>query len=326
MTDIMDQHNTKTPGPETPGPKTPGLLQMIRAPFLSSIIAPLLAGTLLSVSINGFFLPLNFLLMLIIGIGLHAAVNVYNDIYDTLQGTDAVNDHRNESSGGSGILQSNPELMGRMFFIARSALVMALIASVLLLFLIEEALWPHLIILFLLSAFFSKYYTAPPYKLAYRGLGEVSVWFAFGPMAIMIAAVSQNIGFHPYVIALMPATGLSTTTIVLAGEMIDLDADRKGGKHGVASRLGSRATALLYILVHALIVINVLFLFAYLDAPAWPVLLAVVPYIFLFPKAAKIIYKHHDQPGELKKGAKLNVMIHLAFSLLLIAGLAIRLL
>ncbi|MFP4064360.1 MAG: prenyltransferase [Bacteroidales bacterium] len=322
----MTQEKTTTPGPESSGSQPPGLLQMIRAPFLSSIIAPLLAGTLLSVSINGYFLPLNFLLMLIIGIGLHAAVNVYNDIYDTLQGTDAVNEHRNESSGGSGILQSHPELMGRMFFIARSALVMALIASVLLLLFIKEALWPHLIILFLLSAFFSKYYTAPPFKLAYRGLGEVSVWFAFGPMAIMIAAVSQNIGFHPYVIALMPATGLSTSSILLVGQMIDIDADRKGGKHGVASRLGTRAAALIYLLVQALIVANMIYLSVYLDAPSWPVLLAVLPYLFIFPAAARIIYKHHDQPDELKKGAKLTVLIHLAFSLLLIAGLALRLL
>ena len=322
----MNQEKTKTPGPESSGSQPPGLLQMIRAPFLSSIIAPLLAGTLLSVSINGYFLPLNFLLMLIIGIGLHAAVNVYNDIYDTLQGTDAVNEHRNESSGGSGILQSHPELMGRMFFIARSALVMALIASVLLLFFIEEALWPHLIILFLLSAFFSKYYTAPPFKLAYRGLGEVSVWFAFGPMAIMIAAVSQNIGFHPYVMALMPATGLSTSSILLVGQMIDLDADRKGGKHGVASRLGTRATALIYLLVQALIVANMVYLFTFLDAPSWPVLLAVLPYIFLFPAAARIVYRLHDQPDKLKKGAKLTVLIHLVFSFLLIVGMGIRLL
>ena len=322
----MNQEKTKTPGPESSGSQPPGLLQMIRAPFLSSIIAPLLAGTLLSVSINGYFLPLNFLLMLIIGIGLHAAVNVYNDIYDTIQGTDTVNEHRNESSGGSGVLQSHPELMGRMFFIARSALVMALIGTVLLLFFIDEALWPHLIILFLLSAFFSKYYTAPPFKLAYRGLGEVSVWFAFGPMAIMIAAVSQNIGFHPYVMALMPATGLSTSSILLVGQMIDIDADRKGGKHGVASRLGTRAAARLYLIVQALIVINIIYLFAYLDAPSWPVLLAVVPYIFLFPAAARIVYRYHDQPDTLKKGAKLTVMIHLAFSLLLIVGLAIRLL
>ncbi len=309
----------------TEKPKTPGLLQMIRAPFLSSIIAPLIAGTLLSVSINGFFLPINFLLMLIIGIGLHAAVNVYNDIYDTIQGTDKVNVHRNESSGGSGILQSHPHLMGKMFVIARASLVIALVASAILLFFIESDLWPHLILLYLLSAFFSKYYTAPPFKLAYRGLGEVSVWLAFGPMAILIAVVSQNIGFHPYVLALMPATGLSTLSILLAGQMIDLDADKKGGKHGVASRLGTRATAVIYLIVQTLIVANIVFLFVHLDGRSWPLLLALIPYILIFPAAARVIYKHHDQPDELKKGAKLTVLLHLLFSILLIAGLAIRL-
>ncbi len=299
---------------------SPGLLQMIRAPFLSSIIAPLMAGTLLSVGINGFFLPVNFLLMLVIGIGLHAAVNVYNDIYDTIQGTDQINVHRNEASGGSGILQSHPGLMGKMFFIARFSLVIALVASLLLLFFIEKALWPHLTILFVLSAFFSKYYTAPPFKLAYRGLGEVSVWLAFGPMAVLIASVSQNIGIHPLVVALMPLTGFSTLSILLVGQMIDLDADKKGGKHGVASRLGTRTTALIYLMVQVSIVLNLVFLFVSLEAPAWPVLLAVLPYVFIFPKAAKTILKYHDQPDALKKGARQTVMIHLAFSLLLIAG------
>ncbi len=306
-------------------PKTPGFLQMIRAPFLSSIIAPLITGTLLSISINDYFLPVNFLLMLIIGIGLHAAVNVYNDIYDTIQGTDKVNIHRNESSGGSGVLQSHPHLMGKMFFIARSALVIALAATAILLFFIETDLWPHLIVLYFLSAFFSKYYTAPPFKLAYRGLGEISVWLAFGPMAILIAVVSQNIGFHPYVLALMPATGLSTLSILLAGQMIDLDADRKGGKHGVASRLGTRATAVIYLIVQTLIVANVVFLYFYLDGRSWPLLLAIIPYIFIFPGAARIIYKQHNQPDELKKGAKLTVLTHLLFSVLLLAGFAIRL-
>jgi len=53
--------------------------------------------------------------------------------------------------------------------------------------------------------------------------------------------------------------------------------------------------------------------------------LAIIPYIFIFPGAAGIIYKHHNRADELKKGAKLTVMIHLIFSFLLIAGFAIRL-
>lgn len=303
----------------------PGIAKMVRAQFLSSIIAPILAGTLLAVFINGQIEVLPFIFVLIIGIGLHIATNVYNDIYDTIQGTDKVNVHRNENSGGSGVLLDRPDLMGKMYSLARAGLLMALLGTIALSFLIEKELWPYLWGLYLLSAFFSKYYTAPPFKLSYRGFGEVSVWFAFGPMAILIATVGQGITFHPMVLMLMPATGLSTLSILLAGQMIDLDADRAGGKHGVASRMGTRFTSILYIFVQLAIVANMLVLFFYYPGKSWLFLLALIPYVFLFPKAAGIMVKHHDNPDMIKQGARFTVLTHVAFSLLLIIGFVIYL-
>lgn len=303
----------------------PGIAKMVRAQFLSSIIAPILAGTLLAVAINGQIEVLPFIFVLIIGIGLHIATNVYNDIYDTIQGTDKVNVHRNENSGGSGVLLDRPDLMGKMYSLARTGLLMALVGTIALSFLIEKELWPYLWGLYLLSAFFSKYYTAPPFKLSYRGFGEVSVWFAFGPMAILIATVGQGVTFHPMVLMLMPATGLSTLSILLAGQMIDLDADRAGGKHGVASRMGTRFTSILYIIVQLAIVSNMLVLFFYYPGKSWVFLLALIPYVFLFPKAAGIMVKHHDNPDMIKQGAKFTVLTHVAFSLLLIIGFVIYL-
>lgn len=300
--------------------KKPGIAKMVRAQFLTSIIAPLLVGTLLSIYINGQLEVLNFLLVLIIGIGLHVATNVYNDIYDTIQGTDKVNVHRNEASGGSGVLLDHPELFGKMYFLARAGLVMALAGTVALSFLIEPHLLIHLWVLYLLSAFFSKYYTAPPFKLAYRGWGEFSVWLAFGPMAILIAVVGQNLGFHPMVLILMPVTGLSTSSILLAGQMIDLEADRKGGKHGVASRMGTRFTAWFYLLVQLAIVANILFVFVSYPGSTWPFLLTLIPYVLIFPKAAAIMLKHHADPDMVKQGARFTVLIHVAFSVLFIAA------
>jgi 1,4-dihydroxy-2-naphthoate polyprenyltransferase len=116
----------------------PGIAKMVRAQFLSSIIAPILAGTFLAVSINGEIAILQFIIVLIIGIGLHIATNVYNDIYDTIQGTDKVNVHRNENSGGSGVLLDRPDLMGKMYSLARAGLLMALIGSVALTFLTDR--------------------------------------------------------------------------------------------------------------------------------------------------------------------------------------------
>jgi 1,4-dihydroxy-2-naphthoate octaprenyltransferase len=306
--------------------KNPGIAKMIRAHFLTSIIAPIILGTLLAVHLNGRLEVLNFLLVLIVGIGLHVATNVYNDIYDTIQGTDKVNVHRNESSGGSGVLLDNPELMGKMYLLARTGLIVALVGTIALTPLIDKMLWPYLWGLYLLSAFFSKYYTAPPFKLAYRGWGEVSVWFAFGPMAILVATVSQNVGLHPLVLLLMPATGLSTSSILLAGQMIDLDADRAGGKHGVASRMGTRFTSVLYLLVQSGIIANVILLFIFFPGNSWLFLFALIPYILIFPKAATIIFKNHNKPDLIKQGAKLTVLIHVAFSFLLIIGFVIYIL
>ena len=301
----------------------PSIAKMIRAQFLSSIIAPIIIGTLWSVGVKDSFDVINFIVVLVLAVGLHVATNVYNDIYDTIQGTDKVNVHRNEASGGSGVLLDNPALMGKMYFLARAGLIIALLGTIALTFLIDKNLRPLLWGLFLLSAFFSKYYTAPPIKLAYRGWGEFSVWLAFGPMAVLIAAVSQNMGIQPQLLLLLPITGLSTSSILLVGQMIDLDADRTGGKHGVASRMGTRFTSVVYILVQVAIVINVIVLFFYYPGATWPLLISLIPYIFMFPKAAGIVWKNHNDPDKLKAGAKLTVLIHLAFSLLLIVGFMI---
>ena len=70
---------------------------MVRAQFLTSVISPIVVGTLLSVQINGYFYIINFIIVMLIGVGLHVSTNVYNDIYDTIQGTDKLNVHRNEA-------------------------------------------------------------------------------------------------------------------------------------------------------------------------------------------------------------------------------------
>jgi len=123
----------------------------------------------------------------------------------------------------------------------------------------------------------------------------------------------------------MPATGLSTLSILLVGQLIDIDADKKGGKHGVASRLGTRATSIIYVIVQLGIVANILLLVFLYPGNTWMLLLALVPYLVLFPQAVKIILKNHNKEDELKKGAKLTVLTHIVFSFFLIVGLVLYL-
>lgn len=305
--------------------KKPTIMQMSRAPFLSSILSPLVAGTLLAITINNSVTFLGFLFVLIMGVGLHVATNVYNDIYDTIQGTDKINVHRNEFSGGSGVMLDHPEMMPDMYRLARAGLIMALMATIALMFVVEKSLWIHLWALCAISLFFSKFYTAAPIKVAYRGLGEISVWFAFGPMAILVAAVSQNVGLHPVIITAMPATGISTLSILLLGQLIDLDADKATGKWGVAARLGTKATSYIYLVVQIILMVDIVVLSQVLNPRGWVILMSLIPYIIILPRIWKIMIYNHNNPDALKAAAKMNVQLHLLFSILLSLGIAIYL-
>lgn len=298
-------------------------LVMIRAPFLSSIISPITAGLLISWISAGHINALRAVIVIFLGLCLHIATNVYNDIYDTLQGTDMINRHRNQFSGGSGVLVDDPDKMQAMYIIARTALAGACIAGLILFFLTGSELRYVLAGLVVLSLFFSKFYTAAPVKLAYRGWGEVSVWFAFGPMAVLVAAVSQNVGLNPLVLAAMPVTGLSTLSILLLGQMIDLEADRQGGKWGIAVRLGTKQTAVFFAAVQSGICVNIIGISLVDISGLWPVLISLVPYAVIMPRLIPAVLQGHDDPEALKKAAGMNVSLHLLFSLLLSAGLFI---
>jgi 1,4-dihydroxy-2-naphthoate octaprenyltransferase len=84
--------------------------------------------------------------------------------------------------------------------------------------------------------------------------------------------------------------------------------------------MGTRFTSVLYILVQLAIVANIILLYVFYQGSTWALLLALIPYAFIFPKAAGIILKHHDDADKIKAGAKLTVLIHVAFSFLLIVG------
>jgi 1,4-dihydroxy-2-naphthoate octaprenyltransferase len=104
------------------------------------------------------------------------------------------------------------------------------------------------------------------------------------------------------------------------GQLIDLDADIKGGKLGVAARLGTAVTKWIYLIVQLILVATVLLLALILVTKGYFLLLAVVPYIVVLPKIWKILRVHHNNPDELKKAAGYNVQLHLLFSTCFLVG------
>lgn len=304
----------------------PTLLEMIRAPFLIAIIVPLVIGTITAVLIQGEFNTLGFIFALMIGLSLHISTNVYNDIYDTLQGADDSSTKENDYSGGSGVLVNDPELLDKMFLIARTGIIVGVIGGLLLMLIVDRRLWPLLVSILVISIFLSKYYTASPFKLAYRGFGEIAVWIGFGPLAVLLASVGQNLGIYPLIIAIMPITGLSTLFLVWMGEIVDLETDKEAGKRGLVIRLGRKRSLYAFSFIHAFALLNVIYLAIYMMNPGYPLLLAVLPHALLFPKFWSYAKHGTDNPNKLKKASQINFRIFILFSAALMIGFTIDLL
>jgi 1,4-dihydroxy-2-naphthoate octaprenyltransferase len=307
--------------------KDPSIIQMVRAQFLVGIIIPLVIATLTAVSISGVFHLWGFILVLIVGLGLHVSTDVYNDIYDTKQGADTKSDSsRNYFSGGSGVLIEKPYLMKRMYLLARLGLVLSFIGMIGLLLLIDRNLWAYVIIIYVVSAFFSKYYTAAPAKLGYRGFGEFLVWLSFGPLAIILACLSQDMVPQGMFCAIMPITGFTTLTILWVGQLVDLPNDIAAGKRGMVARIGPKKAIYGYMIIQSLLIFNTLILSFFVVRHGWLLLIALVPFIFLLPKIWKILKKYYADTSKLVPITNLNSTLYGVYSFLFILGLWLTLL
>lgn len=80
----------------------PGFFKIIRVGGLIAMVPPLLIGTIVAFYIRGSVNLISFFLACIVGFSLNISMNVYNDIYDTDQGSDSLESSGSLFSGGSG--------------------------------------------------------------------------------------------------------------------------------------------------------------------------------------------------------------------------------
>lgn len=308
-----------------PGEPTP---ERLRAPLLRLVLATrpqfltiTLVGSLLGlatawsdgVDLSPWMAPVTVLL----GLAMHAAVNVHNDWCDHLNGTDAVNQDRiYPFTGGSRFIQN-----GVLTAAAMRAFALALfgftIAGGLLLTLEVGA---GLLAYGLLGAVVGWAYSAPPLALNSRGLGEACVAAAFW---VMVAGADyvQRGAFSWTPLVAGAAYALLTTNILYINQFPDRAADLAAGKRHWVARLPVRRARWGYVFVLALGLAGVLVPVMVGVLPAWALLAlcAFVPATV----AARSLLAHAEQPRLLAPAIKQTILAaHLA-AVLMAIGLLI---
>lgn len=248
-----------------------------RPQFLTASLLPVLIGTAWGWRSSGRFDGIAFVLALAATVLVHAASNVYNDISDDALGTDRINAQAlRPFTGGSGLLQSAAISAASM---RRLALWLCIVAAGCGSLLAVRA-GPVVIALGAFGLVLGLLYSMPGIRLSGRGLGELTIAIAFGPLPVTGAAWLQTGVADPGAMLASLPVAAWVAGIILANEVPDAAADGATGKLTLAVRLGSR-TALLYVFIQGAGFVAYLVLVAMGLLPAWT---AALPF-FLFAVA-----------------------------------------
>lgn len=231
----------------------------------------------------------------------HAGVNVFNDYYDHLNGTDARNTGRIfPFTGGSRFIQNGVLTPSQVKGYA-IVLFLAVIAGGLWLISVRGS---GLFWIGLLGLLIGWAYSAPPLKLNSRGLGEVCV--AAGFLLIIAGAdFVQRGSLHlsPWLMGLPYA--LLVTNILYINQFPDREADAAAGKRHWVVRLTPAHAAYGYGLILGLAALALITLVA----TAWLPPLALVSLLGLTPAVAatRQLVTHAGTPAHLAPAIKQTI-------------------
>ncbi len=245
----------------------------------------------------------------------HAGINVLNDYYDELNGTDRANTERVfPFTGGSRFIQ-NGVLTARETLAYGVALVGIVIVA---------GLWltsmsaPDLIWIGAAGLFIGWAYSAPPLALNSRGLGELCVAIGFG-LVVVGADFVQRGDF-----ALMPTVaavsyGLLVTNILYINQFPDRRADEAAGRRHWVVILGPQRARWGYVAIGVVAYGFLLWAVGAGLLPRWA-LIALASAV-LTAKAARDLLRYPDQPQLLVSAIKLTIGAATLHGLLLAAAL-----
>jgi 1,4-dihydroxy-2-naphthoate octaprenyltransferase len=274
---------------------------------------PGILGGMIAWTTDGQFLPGYFLLVMLGLILNHLALNMTDDYYDFRHLVDVfATDGRNPYTGGSGLLSTGlvqPQTMRHVF--------MAFYAIAIGIGLFLGWMRGGFVLFLLAFGFFCAFfYTAPPIRFGYRGLGEITQLLCFGP-GIGLGAYyvqAQRISWEAFWGTL--PFGIMLFSMITINEIPDYFEDRKGGKLNLVARFGRKTGVWLFILSLCSAYASIL---AGVILGRIPILglisLLTLPIAF---KTILILRKYHEEPMKMSPANLGMICIHNFTAILLI--------
>jgi len=208
--------------------------QASRAPFFVATLVPLSLGGVVACNEGGWD-TFRWCVVLLASFLVHLCTNLANDYFEYETGADS-----GDSIGGSRVIQEGkitPTQIGNALVLLYS---IAFVCGLWILW--DSRLW-WLGLVMAFAFFSSLFYTAPPIRYGYHGLGELFVGINMGP--VMVAGTASAVAgrFMPLAFWVSLPIGFMVAMILYYQSLPDIEADAAVGKRTLAVRLG-RPTAL----------------------------------------------------------------------------------
>ncbi|XUX00561.1 MAG: prenyltransferase [Dehalogenimonas sp.] len=190
------------------------------------------------------FNPLYFIIALLAAAAVQIGLTMFNDTLDFQYGTDkSAIETKNPFSGGSGVLASGRVKPKQAMTVIVGLYVFALICGIFFAF----AAGIESLYIAGIGAFISIAYSARPFRLAYRGLGELAMLIGYGPVLTAWAYFvhTSSVPLDIVLVGIIP--GLCMWTMILINEIPDYPEDKAAGKKNLTYRLTPEGSKTLFI-------------------------------------------------------------------------------
>jgi 1,4-dihydroxy-2-naphthoate polyprenyltransferase len=209
------------------------ILYIARPQFLVAGLGLFLFGVLWAVASGATFSLPRVLLAYLVLMPAHLSVSYSNDYFDV-----DVDRHGKPTlfTGGSGVLVDRPGLRKTALWVALGLTICSLILGV-----VYQAAYSFSILFasfVLFGNLLGWFYSAPPVKFAYRGLGELSMIFSIGFLVPGLGYLATNGRLDLNGLLFMFPLMLYGLGFILAVEIPDMEADRLGHKRTWVARKG----------------------------------------------------------------------------------------
>ncbi len=278
-----------------------------RPKTLLAAFVPVLVGSAIAYSDNGF----NFIaaiIALLCSLFIQIGTNFVNDLYDYLAGTDTKERVGPKRALAEGFISIHEMKLGISLTFG--------LAFVLGTYLVYISTWITFVI-GITSILAGFAYTAGPFPLAYKGLGDIFVFLFFGFVGTIGTYYVQTLTVTPFVIWASVPVGALITNILVVNNYRDIEEDKIAGKNTLAVKFGREFTRLQY-LVFIIISYAIPFIAFFTYKDSWLIFLPLLT-LPLAVNLVKMIYNFNG--SELNKTLELTAKLSAIFGLLFAVGI-----